>query len=211
MKTIIRFFTLLFLAAALTFCSSSKPKKSIVNLRTAFNSESTASEKYSKFSQTALTEGFDTIAKLFDAASKSESIHAFNHGKTLEKFGETAGTPQIGSFEVQTTAENLQAAINAETNEMQTFYPGFIRTAEEEKAPEAGKCFTWAQGAEVKHLAYFQLAAVAIASGNESGLPSSWLVCPLCGNTYSPTNVKPLCDFCLTRQENFIGYTEEPK
>ena len=211
MKTIIRFFTLIFLAAALTHCSSSKPKKSIENLRAAFSNESTAAEKYSKFAQTALTEGFDTIAKLFDAASKSESIHAFNHGKTLEKYGETTGIPQISSIEVRTTAENLQAAINAETNDMQTVYPGFIRTAEEEKAPEAGKSFTWAQGAEIKHLAYFHQAEMAIASGNESGLPTSWLVCPLCGNTFNPPNVKPLCDFCLTKQENFIGYTEEPK
>jgi rubrerythrin len=211
MKTIIRFITFIFLAAVFTYCSNSKPKKSIENLKTAFNNESTSSEKYSKFAQTALTEGFDTLAKLFDAASKSENIHALNHAKALEKFGLTAGIPEISSFEVKTTVENLQVAINAETYEMQTLYPGFIRIAEEEKAPEAAKSFTWAQGAEIKHLGYYRQAAASLASGNESALPDSWLVCPVCGNTFNPANVKPNCEFCLTKQENFIGYTEVSK
>jgi len=208
MKTIIRFITLFFFTAVFTCCSSSKPKKSIENLRTAFNNETTSAEKYSKFAQTALAEGLDTIASLFEAVSKSENIHAFNHGKALEKYGLSAGTPQIGSFEVKTTAENLETAINSETYEMQTVYLGFIRTAEEEKAPEAAKSFTWARGAEIKHLSYFREAAATLASGNESGLPVSWLVCPVCGNTINSNKVQPFCDFCLNKQENFIGYTD---
>jgi rubrerythrin len=209
MKTIIRFTLLITFAIIFTHCSTSKPKKSIENLKTAFNSESTASSKYSKFAQVALTEGFDTIAKLFDAVSKSENIHAFNHGKALEKLGVNAGIAEIGSFEVKTTIENLQTAINGETYEMNTMYTGFIRTAEEEKAPVAGKSFTWAIEAEKKHLNYFRQAAAAVALGNESGLPVDWLVCPTCGNTIRFTDVKDLCDFCLTKKENFIGFTEE--
>ncbi|MCX6236560.1 MAG: rubrerythrin family protein [Bacteroidia bacterium] len=136
MRTIFSFILLLIIAGIFTNCGTSKPKKSIENLRTAFNNESTASEKYAKFAQAAMAERFDTISQLFDAASKSESIHAFNHGKVLEKYGERIGTAEIGSYEVKTTAENLQAAINSETYEMQTMYPGFIRIAENEKAPE---------------------------------------------------------------------------
>lgn len=208
MKMIVRFITLVFVASVFTGCSSSKPKKSIENLRTAFNNETTSAEKYSKFAQTALAEGLDTIASLFDAVSKSENIQAINHGKALEKYGLSAGTPQIGSFEVKTTAENLVAAINSETYEMQTVYLGFIRTAEEEKAPEAAKSFTWARGDEIKHLIYFKEAAAKLALGNESGLPISWLVCPVCGNTINSNKGQLLCDFCLNKQENFIGYTD---
>jgi len=211
MKTIIRLITLIFFVSVFTYCSTSKPKKSIGNLRTAFNNETTTAEKYSRFAQTALAEGLDTIARLFDAVSKSENIHAFNHGKALEKYGLTAGTPEIGSIEVKTTAENLEAAINSETYEMQTMYLGFIRTAEEEKAPEAAKSFTWARSAEIKHLSYYRQAAATLASGNESGLPTAWLVCPVCGNTVNSDNAKPLCDFCLNKQENFIGYTDGPQ
>ena len=211
MKTIIRLIPLLIIAVALIQCNPSKPKKSAENLRTAFNNESTASEKYAKFAQAAISEGYDTIAKLFDAASKSESIHAFNHMKVLEKYGENAIIAEIGSFEVKTTAENLQAAIESETYEVQTMYPGFIRTAEKEKAAEAAKSYTWALDAEKKHLNYYQLAAATIIKGNENGLSVVWYVCPICGNTYNPADIKANCDFCLTAKENFIGYTENPE
>lgn len=209
MKTIFRFILLITVVAVFTHCGMSKPKKSIENLKAAFNSESTASTKYSKFAQVAQTEGFDTIAKLFDAVSKSENIHAFNHGKALEKLGVSAGIAEIGNYEVKTTIENLQTAISGETYEMNGMYSGFVRTAEEEKAPDAGKSFTWAIDAEKKHLVYFRQAATAAALGNETGLTLDWLVCPTCGNTLRATDVKPLCDFCLTKKENFIGYTQE--
>jgi len=211
MKTVLRLFLIITFAVVITCCNSSKPKKSIENLRVAFNTESTSAEKYAKFAQTALTEGFDTIARLFDAVSKSSKIHAVNHAETLKIFGVNATTPEIGSFEIKTTAENLQAAIKAESYEMQTMYTGFIKTAEEEKAPEAAKAFTWAQGIEKGRLSYFNQAAITIGSGNESGIPDLWLICPLCGNTLSPLNLKPICEYCLTKEENFIGYTGETK
>jgi rubrerythrin len=209
MKTVFRFIQLIIIAVVLVNCNSSKPKKTIEALKTAFNNESTASEKYSKFAQTAMAEGFDTIAKLFDAASKSESIHALNHGKVLEKYGEDITNPDISSYEVKTTAENLKTAIDGETYEMQSMYPGFIRIAENEQAPDAARSFTWAFDAEKKHLNYYRQAAIALAKGNEAGLPDTWYICPICGNTYNPNNIKANCDFCLTKQESFIGFVQE--
>jgi len=211
MKNIFRFILLLLVPVVFGQCSNTIPKKSLENLKTAFDIESTAAAKYAKFSQSALEEGFDTIAKLFEAVSKSESIHALNHGKALEKLGGTIIVSVPGSFEVKTTAENIQSAIYSETYELQTMYPAFIRNSENEKAPDAAKSFTLAWNTEKKHLAFYQVAAAAILKGNETGLPFTWYVCPICGNMYSPDSVKGSCDFCLTKQENFIGYTESPK
>lgn len=208
MKTIFRLIQLLIIAGVFANCNSSKPKKTVEDLKTAFNEESTASEKYKKFAQTANKEGFDTLSKLFDAVSKSESIHAFNHGKVLEKYGKGVVDAEIGSYEVKTTVENLQAALKSESYEMQTMYPGFIRTAEIEKAPEAAKSFTWAWDTEKKHLNYYRQAATTIAKGNETGLSVIWFVCPTCGNIYKPADLKAYCDLCLTKKENFIGYAE---
>lgn len=190
-------------------CNSSKPVKSIEDLRTAFNSESTASEKYAKFAQVAMEEGYDTIAKLFEATSKSEKIHAFNHGKVLGKYSNSVGNAEIGNYEIQTTIENIQTAINNETYEMQTMYPGFIKNAEMEKAPEAAKSFTWARDGEKKYLNYYRQVQSLIVKGNESGLPYEWYVCPTCGNIYNDIDVKESCDFCLTKKVNFAGYSEE--
>lgn len=211
MKTIYPFILLVLIAGMLWQCGIPKPKKSIEDLKTALNSESTTAEKYAKFSQKAMEEGFDTIAKLFEAVSKSESIHAINHGKVLEKLEKKVEIAVNGTFEVNTTAENLQTAINGETYDLQTMYPGFIRNSENEKAPEAAKSYTWARDAEKKHLNYYRQASAAILKRNETGLPFTWYVCPTCGNTYNSTDLKSSCDFCLTKQESFIGYTEKPE
>ena len=210
MKTFLRFLLLILLAGTLAHCNISKPKKTIEDLRTAFNNESTSSEKYAKFAQKATSEGFDTISKLFEAASKSENIHAVNHGKVLEKYGKNNGPADIGTYEVKTTAENIQDAIKSETYELQTMYPAFIKDAENEKTPEAAQSFTWAWDAEKKHLNYYRMAIASITKENGTGLPYTWYVCPLCGNTYNLNDIKANCDFCLTKQENFIGYAENP-
>ena len=209
MISLFRFFLIISIASLMVHCTSSIPKKSIEDLKTAFNSESTSADKYSKFAEKARVEGFDTIATLFEAVSKSEAIHATNHVKVLEKYGEHAITPQIASFEVKTTAENIQSAFNTETYEMQTQYPVFIRDAENEKAAEAAKSFTWAWDAEKKHLSYFSVATTSLTNGSEKGLSFNWYVCPVCGNTYNAEDLKTSCDFCLTKQENFIGFTEK--
>lgn len=210
MRTIFRFFLIIVAVQVSVQCNSSKPSKSIDDLKTAFNSESTGSEKYAKFAQIAMEEGYDTIAKLFEATSKSEKIHALNHGKVLEKYKGNLGNAEIGSYEVKTTPENLQTAINGETYEMQTMYPGFIKNAENEKAAEAAKSLTWAWDGEKKHLYYYRQVESAVSKGNENGLSLEWYVCPTCGNIYNPNDVKESCDFCLTKKANFLGYTEEP-
>ncbi len=206
MRIFFRLMLLLSIAALFCYCSGSKPKKSVENLKSAFNQESVTAEKYSRFAQKALQEGFDTISQLFIAAAKSEIIHASNYVKVIQKYGGNVGAAEIASFEVKTTAENLQSAINGETFKVLTMYSGFIRDAENEKAPDAAKSFTWASDSEKKHLKYFRQAMATIVNGNETNLPYTWLICPTCGNTYNTTDVKEMCDFCLNKQENFVGY-----
>ena len=211
MNVFFRWITFVVLAGFFLQCNSLKPVKTIENLRIAFNNESTASVKYSKFAQIALSEGFDTISRLFDATSESANIQANNHRKVLEKFGGNPGLAEISGFDVKTTADNLQAAINSEAYQMQTMYPNFIRDAENEKAPEAGKSFTWAWDTGKKHINYYRKALATVSKGNESGLPNLWFVCPVCGNTYNQKDLKPVCDFCLAKQESFIGYVQVSK
>ncbi|MEI7523313.1 MAG: rubrerythrin family protein [Mariniphaga sp.] len=209
MNQIFRMFFIIMVAVLLVFCSSLKAKKSLEDLRTAFNSESTSAEKYAKFGQAAMNEGYDTLAQLFIAVSKSERIHAMNFGKVIEKFGLDCGNPEIGNFEVKSTIENLRAGIRTETFEMQTVYPSFIRTAEREKTAEIARTFTWASNCEKKHLKCFRNAAIIIDRGSEKGIPNVWLVCSICGNIYSSIDLPVKCEYCLTKQENFIGYSRK--
>jgi rubrerythrin len=181
-----------------------KPVKSIENLKTAYNGESTASQKYADYAKKAMEEGLDTIAKLFEATSKAESIHASNHKAALAKMGVVVDAPVIGNYEVKSTAENLTDAIKGETYEIDTMYAGFLNDSETEKAVEATTSFTWARDTEKKHAEFYKKALEVVASGKESSLSPEFFVCPKCGNTFNAATVEEKCSFCMTPKENFI-------
>ena len=188
---------------ALAGCNSPKPAKTIENLNAGIKGETTASAKYTAFAQKAREEGLDTIAKLFDAASKAESIHAANHTKVLEELGEKmeAFTPE---FEVKTTAENLQAAIDGESYEVSTMYAQFLADAAAEKVEKATRSYTWASDTEKKHLQFYQNALAALNANAEKTLPFEYAVCPVCGNTYDKAAMDEKCAFCQTSKDKFI-------
>jgi rubrerythrin len=205
MKTVIK--SVMFVTAlVLAFGCAPKPVKTIENLKAAYNGESTASAKYAAFAEKAKSEGLDTVAVMFLATSRAESIHAANHLKVLEKLGEKVDGPQLGTFSVLTTAENLADAIKGETYEIETMYPGFISTATDEKSQDAVKSFTWAVDTEKKHQAFYNEALAALNAGGEKSLPVNWFVCPVCGNTYEAGKVASACDFCMTSKEKFISF-----
>jgi len=188
---------------AFTGCKQASPVKTIENLKAGIKGETTASAKYAAFAQKAREEGNDTIARLFDAASKSESIHATNHRKVLEEIGETMEefTPE---FEVKTTAENLQAAIDGESYEVTTMYPQFLADAKAEKVDKATKSFTWASDTEKKHQQFYAKALEALKLNSEKTLSFEYAVCPVCGNTYEMGMLDEKCAFCQTSKDKFI-------
>ncbi|MEI7595258.1 MAG: ferritin family protein [Bacteroidota bacterium] len=188
---------------ALSSCKDAKPVKTIENLKAGIKGETTASAKYDAFAKKANEEGFDTIAKLFMAASKAEAIHAANHLKVLEGLGEKMEDFKP-EFEVKTTAENLQAAIDGETYEVSTMYVKFLDDAKTEKVEQATESFTWAFETEKKHQDFYSKALTALNNKTENALPFEYAVCPFCGNTYDFANADNNCSFCKASKEKFI-------
>lgn len=188
---------------AFSGCIAPKPVKTIDNLKAGIKGETTASAKYAAFAVKAKEEGNDTIAKLFEAASKAESIHAANHRKVLESLGEKMDDFKP-EFEVKTTAENLQAAIEGETYEATTMYPQFLADAKAEKVQKAERSFNWAFDTEKKHAAFYQKALEALKANAEYKLAFEYAVCPICGNTYEKATMDEKCAFCQTPKEKFI-------
>ena len=189
---------------AFTGCQQPKPVKTTENLKAGIKGETTASAKYAAFAQKATEEGNANIAKLFLAASKAESIHAANHRKALEGLGEKMEdfTPE---FDVKTTAENLQAAIDGETYEFTTMYPQFLADAKAEKVEKATKSFTWAFDTEKKHQQFYTKALQALTANAQNTLPLEYAVCPVCGNTYDKGTIDEKCAFCQTSKEKFLS------
>jgi rubrerythrin len=176
--------------------------QTIKNLKDAVTGEMTASAKYAAYSKKAKEEGFLKIAKLFEATSNSEKIHANNHIAVLEQLGVKVEDVQP-KFEVKSTKENLNDAISGETYEMTTMYPSFIKTSDEGKMNLATISFNYAYKTEMRHKVMYETALNNLNNNKENTMPSEYYVCPTCGNTYD-TQVPGRCGISMTAKDRFI-------
>lgn len=147
------------------------------NLKEAFAGESQANRKYLAFAAKADVEGYTQAAKLFRAAAAAETIHAHAHLKAMSGIG--------------TTAENLKVAVNGETEEFESMYPGMIKSAEAEGEKIALRSFTYANEVEKGHAQLYQKALDNL----ESMETVDYYVCSVCGYTceVEPPDVCPVC------------------
>lgn len=203
-STIVAVLAILCLIAAGTqaFAIPTGIGKTMDNLKAAITGETTASAKYAAYAKKAREEGYENIATLFEAASRAEAIHAANHRASMDQLGQKMGeiSPK---FEVKSTLENLQDAINGETYEVATMYPEFLKTSSSEKANIATISFNYAYQTEQKHKALYQNALAALKAGKQNTLPSKYFVCLNCGNTYD-SEAAARCAICLTPKDRFV-------
>jgi rubrerythrin len=205
MKT--KFFSVLSLALIVAFSYNFKPAvkydvKTVDNLKAAIIGESTASAKYLAYSKKAKEEGLGKIALLFEAASKSENIHANNHRSVLEQLGIKMEKVNP-KFEVKSTKENLQDAINGESYEVATMYPDFIKAANDGNVTLAVISFNYAFQTEKKHKDLYKDALDKLNSKTVNSMPSNYYVCSTCGNTYAG-QAPNRCGISMTPKDRFL-------
>ena len=202
MKKIFLLLTITLFFAASAFAINPAVVKTVGDLKEAFKGETTASAKYNAYAQKAREEGYPNIALLFEAASKSESIHAGNHKAALAQLGEKHPTVDP-EFEVKSTRENLEDAIKGESYEVATMYPGFIKEANNAKVNIALLSFNYAYQTEQKHKVMYENALKALDNKNDASLPARYQVCPTCGNTYEGT-APERCGISMTPRDRFL-------
>jgi rubrerythrin len=95
-----------------------KISNTLKNLESALAGESMAHIKYRYFAKIAREEGFEEVARHFEHTAVQEVLHAWGHLELL------IGKP--------TTKECLMKAIEGETYEFTTMYPGFEEDAKAE-------------------------------------------------------------------------------
>ena len=162
--------------------------KTIEDLKTAFAGESQANRRYLAFAKQAEEEGYPQVAKLFRAAAAAETVHALSHLRAMGG--------------VQSTADNLRAAVGGENYEVETMYPPFIKDAEEEQNKKAYNAFKWAWEVEKVHAGlYAQALELMETSGREVDGPD-YYVCPVCGYTHE-SGAPDKCPVCGTPGKRF--------
>lgn len=95
----------------------------LTNLEKALAGESMAHVKYKYFARIAREEGFEDVAKHFDATAEQELKHAWGHLELL------IGRPSV--------EDCLKKAIDGETYEYTEMYPSFEEEAEREGNEQA--------------------------------------------------------------------------
>lgn len=158
------------------------------NLKNAFAGESQANRKYLTFAKKAEDEGYLQIAKLFKAAAEAETIHALNHLRILG--------------EVNSTADNVEAAISGETHEFESMYPKFISIAKQEGNKQAVWSFNVANKVEKIHADLLKKIKVSLAAGKKLD-NVEFYVCKICGNTVE-NSVPDKCPICGASKEQFF-------
>ena len=150
------------------------------NLREAFAGESQANRRYLFFADKAEKEGLKQAARLFRAAAEAETVHAFNHFKTMDGTG--------------STMDNLNAGVIGEHLEFTRMYPAFIEQAKEDKSTSAVRTFEWANAVEQIHYNLFQ-EMIKVLKAKQALKDEPYYVCPVCGNTVagSAPDKCPIC------------------
>lgn len=162
--------------------------KTSENLKEAFAGESQANRKYLAFAAKAEKEGYTRIARLFRAAAAAETVHAHAH---------LAALGGIGS-----TADNLKEAVEGETHEFKSMYPGMIAQAEQDGDKTALRSFNFANEVEKIHAGLYEKALEMLADESFSKADTAYYVCGICG--YTCENEPPdNCPVCKAKASNF--------
>jgi rubrerythrin len=186
--------------------------KTDTNLRHALDGEAHANIRYRAFAKQADTEGYAGVARLFRAAAVSEKIHAKSHQHVLQAEDQIIADLDsekkiaiaIAQLEseggIKTTAENIKAAIDGETEEFQKMYPAMIRDAVEENALDARYSLEYAMSIEMVHAKLFKKAL----RDPDAVQTPVYHICPVCGHTVENQPPKK-CPYCGVDSQKFIS------
>jgi rubrerythrin len=104
---------------------------------------------------------------------------------------------------VQSTGENLKAAIAGEHYEVESMYPPMVAEAEAnvETDKRAMRSFKWALEVEKVHESLYRKAAELFGKGKDAP-EVEYYVCPVCGFTHEGRMEGP-CPVCSTPANKF--------
>lgn len=159
-------------------------------VKEALAGESQAHLRYKFYAEKARQDNLPNIARLFEAASYSEQIHALNHLNVLEGEGKTP--------------DNLAKAHDGENFEIEEMYPAYAAVAREQGEKKAATYHQFALAAEKVHAALYARAKQAVSQGKDLELPDLH-ICSVCGFTMEG-ETPDRCPVCGAPKSKFVKF-----
>ena len=171
------------------------------NLKSAILGETGASAKYAAYAKAAREQGYDQIARLFEATSAAEQIHIGLEMGVINQIEPDYERPAAPEAEGIQTDLNLIAGALGEIYETSDMYPSFIQKALEEDEPKAVFVFTRAKLAESVHAELYMQAYNNIDAEDDE----KYYLCPICGYIHKGDDFEK-CPICFTAADKFRAF-----
>ena len=168
------------------------------NLKAAVCGETGASAKYAACAAAAKEQGFDQIARLFEATSAAEQIHIGLEYALVSEVEPDFEKPTAPDCSGEATDLNLISGACGEIYETSDMYPAFIKKAQEEGNAKAVQVFTRAKLAEAVHAELYMDAYNNIDAPTDE----AYYLCPICGYIHKGDDFEK-CPICFTPADKF--------
>ena len=168
------------------------------NLKAAVCGETGASAKYAACAAAAKEQGFDQIARLFEATSAAEQIHIGLEYALVSEVEPDFEKPTAPDCSGEATDLNLISGACGEIYETSDMYPAFIKKAQEEGNAKAVQVFTRAKLAESVHAERYLDAYNNIDAPDDD----KFYLCPICGYIHKGDDFEK-CPICFTPADKF--------
>lgn len=171
------------------------------NLKAAIAGETGASAKYAAFAKAAKEQGYDQIARLFEATSAAEQIHIGLEYGLVSEMDPDYVKPEPPEAAGEATDLNLISGATGEIYETSDMYPAFIKKAQEEGNKKAVMVFTRAKLAESVHAERYLEAYNNLDEADDD----TYYLCPICGYIEKGDDFEK-CPICFCPKDKFRAF-----
>lgn len=180
-----------------------KDTRTARNVMQAFIIETQAIQKYLWFAKIATKEGYQQIAAIFTETAEQKKSHA----KTLFRFLEGTELEVTGTYKAEAlagTAENLKAAIEAETKQHEILFADFESVAWQEEFKQIATKLKLFRQIKKFYTERFAKLAANIENGTvfKKEKKVKW-ICRKCGLIYESERALKNCPGCEHPQAYF--------
>lgn len=171
------------------------------NLKAAIAGETGASAKYTAFAKAAKEQGYDQIARLFEATAAAEQIHIGLEYGLVSKMDPDYEKPVADAPAAEASDLNLISGACGEIYETSDMYPAFIKKAQEEGETKAVQVFTRAKLAESVHAERYLDAYNNLDAADDD----AFYLCPICGYIHKGEDFEK-CPICFCAKDKFTAF-----